>query len=108
VPIALYNTSRLVCNLPARHHGKHRSFWSGWFWTDDGPLERTWVCQGQLGNGQPHGYSDYGSEDRMRVRGWRIGRRPNGDLDPLCPQCGAPDPIARSLARDLEQSIRRV
>lgn len=42
-----------------------------------------------------------------RVAGWKIGQRPDGSQDAMCPRCAAPDPEMVRLCRDLARSVKR-
>jgi hypothetical protein len=75
---------------------------------DRSELVRIWACNGRsvaLPEWQC-GTTMLGTEDMARVKGWKIGTR-NGARDPLCPQCGRPDPATRQLLADLGRSVAR-
>lgn len=108
---------RLVCTLP-KGHGRyvpHTPSHSPWKWWDPAGTRtaratwvRDWVCRGLLSDGVRRCGTTARNltEDEVRVKGWRIGRQPDGEPDPLCPACGRPDPATARHLRDLAE-IRR-
>ena len=104
-----HGTNRLVCTDLAHHPGEHHNWESGWYWSRfdrDAPPRRDWVCRGWVQELVGIcGRTLRATEDEARVKRWKIGTR-NGVRDPLCPQCGRPDPETAALLRDLERSVR--
>lgn len=107
---------RLVCTLTRGHDRRwsgppHASPRSPWKWWGNGPRAawvRDWICRGLVSDNVRCGKTlPSASEDEARAKGWKIGRRPNGEPDPLCPACGRPDAATVGHCRDLERSIVR-
>jgi hypothetical protein len=106
-----HGSQRIVCTLKWGHSAAwHQNGFSGWGWAgyDERRVPaRDWRCNGWVDELKGAcGRVFRGSEDEARVRGWKIGYR-LGMRDPLCPQCGRPDPVTAALARDLERSVGR-